>query len=225
MAALGIPYIQTTALNYSWYRDLIKATTWAVDGVHPDMAHTKVYARLVLFGAVPREEVIDTPQKAAASYVYRLEILSRAPGDTSDRVWTKTLSATPAPAEIFGSSNRTGFMDPTVLTSAYNDGSVGYVNLDGDFPFNITWSSTTELQSLSYLPDAARKGTGNYRRGSASTWNPSASPTIPRGGCSKTASGHAPPGEHTNACSTHAGAPSGGSTSWRSRQCSQATPR
>jgi hypothetical protein len=163
MAALGIPYIQTTALNYSWYKDLLKATSWAVDGVHPDQAHTKVYARLVLFGAVPREEVIDSPQKAAQPYVYRLEILSRAPGDTSDRVWLKTLSATPAPTEIYGSSNRAGFMDPTVLTAAYNNGSVGYVNLDGDYPFNITWSSATELQSLSYLPDAARKGIGNYR--------------------------------------------------------------
>lgn len=163
MAALGRPYVQTTRPMMSWYKDVIKATTWLTDGVHPDMANTKVYARAVLFGNIPRTEVIAAPQQATQPFIYKLEILSRAPGDTSDRVWLKSLIASPAPSEIFGTSNRAGFMDTSILTAAYNNGSVGYVNLDGDYPFNIMFSTATALQYLIQLPDAARKAIGDYR--------------------------------------------------------------
>lgn len=163
MAALGVPYIQTTRQMLPLYRDLTGIADWSGDGVHPNGTNgVKMYADAVLNGVPPRTKHTAAPQEALGGYVYKLEILSRAPGDTIDRVYLRKMYATPTPLDIHGSSNLVGFDNPVGLLAAYSP-AYGYVNIEGDYPFVITFSTSTPLESLAYLPDGQRKGIRDYR--------------------------------------------------------------
>ncbi|MGI8372795.1 SGNH/GDSL hydrolase family protein [Priestia megaterium] len=158
-----IPFIETTPNLKMLLNDMQAVSSWNLDGVHPiGGTGTKLYSYEVLYGNQKREDYIGKPYKAQGKYIYKLEILGHI-GDAFDRVALQNLFSDATIIDIFGNSNYTGYNDPSGLKSAYSSSYKGYINLNGGFPFNVTFSTNTPISLLKVLPSGFLKGIGDFR--------------------------------------------------------------